>query len=61
MKTYCISRGYYAVSSVEIKANSEEEALEKAKKLSDSCWKDCGGDEDVFYQVEWEEPSDVRA
>lgn len=53
-KTYLISRGWHACQSIEIEADSEEEAIAKAKEEPDSHWEDCGGDDEILYQSEGE-------
>ena len=56
MKRFTISRGYTHVHSIQIDAETYEEAEKQAKETSLLKWKDCGGAaDDTFYQCEGEE------
>ena len=56
MKRFTISRGYTHVHSIQIDAETYEEAEQKAKNTNTHEWKDCGGSaDDMFYQCEGEE------
>lgn len=63
MKSFLISKGYYAVFTTEIEAENEEQALELAQsKDFDHYWKQCEvPKDDVLYQIEDESEAIAKA
>jgi hypothetical protein len=54
MKIYTISRGWNVVQNINVQAETDEEALQKAREADQTEWETCDpdDDEDTFFQIE---------
>ena len=54
MKIYTISRGWNVVQNINVQAETDEEALQKAREADQADWETCDpdNDDDAFFQIE---------